>query len=447
MNRPARFSASVWHVALALPIFAVGFVRHLPIKDNSFLWHVTAGRLQLEQGAVLTSDPFSFTMLGEPWRTQSWLADIGYAVADARWGLNYVPWMVWLLSAALLAGVLLVAFRASRSLVATAVFGVLTTIVSIAFLNPRPVIFSYLLFVLLVLAEQDRRLRWTLPLVIWLWASLHGSFVIGAAYLVLQVIRRRRWEAWKEIAAAGFAALLTAHGLGVVEMLSAFGGSRAALDLITEWAPPDLLTFPMAPLFLAIPILIWGAMRGSIGRRDLIVVIPFLALAFSANRSVLPAWIALSPFLAASLQGIEGSKKPVPVAVSRVNLALIVLLIAGPLIVPAGVELDASRFPLEAAQKLESERVFHDDSTGGFLIYSQWPGRLVYVDDRAELYGAMFEEFALVRAGRPGWDEVLDVNGMDEILLPVGQPLLETVRLAGWVEAHRDEVFAVMRRP
>jgi hypothetical protein len=447
MSRPARFSASVWHVVLALPVFAVGFVRFQPIKDNSFLWHVTAGRLQLEQRTVLTSDPFSFTKLGEPWRTQSWLADVWYAVADARWGLTYVPWMVWLLSTAFLAGVLLLAFRASRSLMATAVFGVLTTVVSIAFLNPRPVIFSYLLFVLLVLAEQDRRLRWTLPLVIWLWASLHGSFVIGGAYLVLQVIRRRRWEAWKEVAAAGFAALLTAHGLGVVEMLSAFGGSRAALDLITEWAPPDLISFPMAPLFLAIPILIWGAMRGSIVRSDLIVLVPFLALAFSANRSVPPAWIALSPFLAASLGGFAVRPRVVTVTAGRLNSALMVLLVLGPLIVPVDVELDEGRFPIEAVPHLESDRVFHDDSTGGFLIYSQWPERLVYVDDRAELYGEMFEEFARVRSGRPGWDVVLDAQGIDEVLLPVDQSLIETVRLAGWDEIHRDERFTVMRRP
>ena len=38
-----------------------------------------AGELQLEIGRVLTTDPFSFTAGGEAWRTQSWLAELGYA--------------------------------------------------------------------------------------------------------------------------------------------------------------------------------------------------------------------------------------------------------------------------------------------------------------------------------------------------------------------------------
>ena len=46
------------------------------IRDNSFLWHIRAGSLQIESGSVLTEDPFSFTAAGEPWRTQAWLIEL-----------------------------------------------------------------------------------------------------------------------------------------------------------------------------------------------------------------------------------------------------------------------------------------------------------------------------------------------------------------------------------
>jgi hypothetical protein len=73
---------SVAHVALVLPWIMAVVAARLPVRDNSFLWHVTAGRLQIEQGAVLTADPFSFTFLGAPWRTQSWLLELVYGLAD-----------------------------------------------------------------------------------------------------------------------------------------------------------------------------------------------------------------------------------------------------------------------------------------------------------------------------------------------------------------------------
>ena len=66
-----------------------------PIRDNSFLWHIRAGDLQLTSGEVLTTDPFSFTMAGEPWRTQSWLADLLYgSLEQASGGLGWVPWLL-----------------------------------------------------------------------------------------------------------------------------------------------------------------------------------------------------------------------------------------------------------------------------------------------------------------------------------------------------------------
>ena len=58
-----RGRVSVGHIALAVPIIAAVISGRIPVRDNSYLWHVRAGTLQIDLGRVLTEDPFSFTAL------------------------------------------------------------------------------------------------------------------------------------------------------------------------------------------------------------------------------------------------------------------------------------------------------------------------------------------------------------------------------------------------
>ena len=73
---PRRFS--LFHLILVVPWIAIVIDAFKPITDNSFLWHIRAGELQATSASVLTTDPFSFTMHGEHWLTQSWLAELAY---------------------------------------------------------------------------------------------------------------------------------------------------------------------------------------------------------------------------------------------------------------------------------------------------------------------------------------------------------------------------------
>ncbi|MBT8248315.1 MAG: hypothetical protein KJN73_10870 [Acidimicrobiia bacterium] len=69
---------SVRHLFAMVPVVGVVVASARAISDNSFLWHVRAGTVQLDAGQVLRTDPFSFTAQGESWRTQSWIADLLY---------------------------------------------------------------------------------------------------------------------------------------------------------------------------------------------------------------------------------------------------------------------------------------------------------------------------------------------------------------------------------
>ncbi|MGH8912383.1 MAG: hypothetical protein ACRDVD_07715 [Acidimicrobiia bacterium] len=439
-GRAHRFT--IWHAALLLPwaVAAVGFRR--TFNDNSYLWHVRAGDLQIDLGSVVTSDPFSFTMGGAAWRTQSWLAELSYSLLDSWQGLDAAPWITTTMAVLMFIFLGLYAFGKSKSLPSVVLYLVATAIITAGFLNPRPVIFSFPLFAAVVVADDDRRLRWAVPVLMWLWASMHGSFVIGLAFLALRMlgrgIRRRRLL---ELVLVGVPTLLTAHGWGVVDMLLDFVRNRDALDQMSEWASPDLLAPPFIPLLAGFLILVWLGTRNEIRRGDWWLLVPFVALAVSANRAVPPAWIGLTPLLARFRLPLGASSIGSPVAA---GLAL--LLFVGPFLIPSEEQVDLVRFPVEAATHLQSDRVFHDDATGGWLIYTQWPERKVYIDDRAELFGEGIVDLVEIRAGVGDWEAEFMDYGIDEVLLPVDVPLVQILEAKGWGTGYEDEEFIVLRQ-
>jgi hypothetical protein len=212
-----RFSLA--HLTLVIPWVALVIDAWAPIGDNSFLWHIRAGILQLEQGTVLTADPFSFTAGGESWLTQSWLAELLYARLEASSGLDFVPWLLLVLTALTFVGIGLLAFKTSQSALATAVVLLLSTISLISFLVPRPVIFSYLLFVLVILAWERPASRWSLPFLFWIWA-----------WVVLPGARLRGLEAaFEEGMACAF--ISAAIGAGRASHPARVGGGQNAARL------------------------------------------------------------------------------------------------------------------------------------------------------------------------------------------------------------------------
>ena len=439
---PAR-RFTIAHLVLTLPWIALVIDAWAPIRDNSFLWHVRAGTLQLELGQVLTEDPFSYTVGGTPWRTQSWLAELLYGVGERATGLGFVPLMMLTLTTVTFAGLGLVAYRWSRSVPATALLLLLSSVLLVSFLVPRPVLFSFALFPLVILAWDRPATRWAVPLLFWIWASVHGSFVIGLAYVGLTLLAERRWRLIPTAIVAGLATLVTAHGLGVLQMLVDFLAARDSLSLLREWRRPELLSVVFLPFVVGIGLLILGSWRRIIEPRHLIVIVPFLFLALSSTRAVPPAWIGLLPLFSQSLGGLGARWNGRFSVGSAAAFAVVVAIF--PFVVAGDAKLDSNRFPLNARNALVGERLFHDDRTGGYLIWSDWPQRRVFIDDRAELYGERMREFVAVRSGAADWEPVFAREGIDEVLLAPDEPLLKALASAGWREVYRDESFVVMR--
>ena len=175
----------VAHLRFLVPFVAIAWRASQPIGDNSFLWHVRAGTLQIDRGQVLTADPFSFTESGAAWRTQSWLAELGYGWLErTSGGIGWVPTMKFLAVSLAVGLVGLVIYRVSnRSHWVTLGALVLMLWQSSPFAVARPALLGFVLLACVVaIAHSNRRPLWALPLLFWLWASVHGDAVHGSRH-------------------------------------------------------------------------------------------------------------------------------------------------------------------------------------------------------------------------------------------------------------------------
>ena len=437
------------HLRFLLPFVVVAWRASQPIGDNSFLWHVRAGTAQLDSGTVLTSDPFSFTASGVSWRTQSWLAELAYGwLENLTGGLGWVPAMKFLaisLILVLLSLVLHKTLAGRPALVLAAVFVVLW--VSIPFAVARPALLGAVLLALVVaIAHMERRPLWLLPVLFWLWASVHGMFVVGLGYLLLDGLRRRSTRQLIAVVCSGLATILTAHGPGAWVTLLKFAQSRGALDLISEWGPPDFSSPFMLPFALVIVGLVVAGARKQLAVQHLWIAVPFMLFGLLAERNVWPAVIALAPISVLAMRGLPRRARTVGAESAVLNVVIAAALVAaGAVGVTRVAELSEERFPSAAAiAALEPGRVFAGSAVGGYLIYAEWPERLVFIDDRAELYGQEgFQRFVDMLDGI-GVEEVFAQEAIDQAILRADWGMVEILRSLGWKTNHSDEYFVVM---
>jgi hypothetical protein len=317
----------------------------------------------------------------------------------------------------------------------------------IGYFTPRPVLFSLALLATLLLLADDNRLRWAIPLTLWIWSAVHGGFIVGLGFLVLDGLRRKDHRRMVDLAVGTGVTLVTAHGWGTWQIVMEFLGKGEALDLIVEWLTPNLISIELFPFALGIVALLIGAVRGRMKIEDLWVVIPFLLFAFTANRSVPISGLVLGPFFVSGLSSWRLAGDQATPRQSVLNLAALGVLAAIPWLAPISGGLDKEMFAVEALQHVQPGRLFHDDAVGGYLIYAQWPKREVYIDDRAELYGTLFEEFVKARGGEAVWRVVFQRYDLKQALLKSDDALLETLRAEGWIETYKNEDFTLISAP
>jgi hypothetical protein len=314
----------------------------------------------------------------------------------------------------------------------------------VPFVVQRPVSMSLTLLAALVVVLQNRdRVLWLVVPIIWIWAGVHGSWVIGGMFVILEWLRTSDRRVFRAGVLALISTLATAHGIGTWLIVVDFVGAREALSLMAEWKVPNFGSALQMPYLLLIAGVLAAAVRGKLTLRDLILLLPVIAFGTLARRTVVPAMIILLPWAAMALTAVKVPRSNSPPALA-VGMVMAILAIGlSPMLTATG-DLDRHRFPADDIMAaIEGTNPFHDDAVGGFLIYSGWPDNLVWVDDRAELHG-IGRLSELRRALDGEYKGVFDHYGFDAALVERDSTLADRLIADGWSVKYESGDFLVL---
>ena len=459
--------AGLFALVFALGGWRAGLSR---LSDNSFFWHLRTGRRILDHG-IPHADPYSFTAAGRRWVAQSWLAETLYGAVDRAIGAFGIRLLTAFTGAAVAAVTYHLVHRLSRDRLAAVGLTLAAIGASFTLWSARPLFLGILalLGLLWIVEVPDswlgRRAIWTIPVLIWLWANVHGTFSLGLLYLGLHLAGRwlegapfwtgrERTLAWAAVIAV-VAATLNPYGPGLllfpVELLS----RGDILKRVTEWRSPDFRTIQgvMFAGWVAVFVASFALGRHRPSRRDVVVTVPFLLLAFWAQRN-----IALSPLVGvAAAARCVARDAPRPAADSPLNRILAVALLALGLVWTAQAageqNFDDSIYPVEAMRWVDEhgllgQRLMTDDAWGGYLILKYWPEQKVFVDDRYDMYPRpVLEDFIRFSDADGRWREILDRNRIDVVVWPAKATIVRLMEAdPGWTVVHRDKRAVVLTR-
>ena len=454
----------LWLVlALALPALA-SLLAPLPAVDLAY--QVRVGESILATGQIPTADTFTFTVAGTPWVDQQWLAQVTLAAGHALGG--------WELLAVLRAVLVVFAFGClaaaaiarGASVRTAAILSLLAFAIAAPALALRPQLFGIALFagLLWVVAARDRHPRMLVlaPVIVALWANVHGSFFLGPVLLgwawLDDLARGRPARSSLLALAAGTAAtLVNPFGPGVWAYAAGIGADPEITARVSEWQRTSPFTVPGLLFYASAAGALAVAWRGRAGLRwpDWLWLATLFVIGAWTERGlawwpigavlVVGAALPTGPALAA---GVRPANRINTLVASVLMVALLVALPwwrpADPLTGRTGL---LSYAPSGLALALHEQagpgaRVFTPQS---WTSWFEWavPEATYFMDSRFELFPpAIWRDSDAILAGSAAADGALERWDVDVLVVPAGGE--EPGR--GWAAAYHDEDGAVFVR-
>ena len=476
-----------------IAIFAMA--THVSIDSDTW-WHLKAGEWMVEQRAIITADPFSFTRGGTPWQYPGlWVqvfmyelfANLGYG------GLNlWVSLMVVLIFG-------LVWQTTTGSPITRSLLLILAAAASSIYWAARPYLFTYLfaaLFMLLLVQYQrgDKKNLYVLPVLMVLWVNSHGGYLAGflfvAPFLVESgaewwlAVRQKDAEAQAEyrkkfihltlIFVLLFAAtLLNPQGFEMWKLPFTTVSRQAEQLFIAEWQSPnfhDSTIFPFAILFI-LTLGVLGLSEKQVSISEVLLLCGFGLLSLYSVRNifffVIAAPAVLSRQITALLEGL-GDLASVqlkldfnasPNKLQKImNVALVVVVgfvafarVLLYLPYEANMAEVATVYPVSAVGFLEAEELsgnmFNSYNFGGYLIWAL-PKHPVFVDGRADLHqDEIIMTWYSAYNGLAGWEDVFADWDIGFVVVEPFAPIVQSLEWAGWELVYSDDVAVVYRNP
>jgi hypothetical protein len=474
-------------------------------SDSDACWHWQQGNWMLQHHAVLRTELFSHTSGGAPLVDLWWLSEIVMALAGNLLGWGGIvlvtsvvcATVVWLLHRQLLAE--------GNELLLSTVLTLLAAAVCATHWLARPHLATQLMVVVFACQlrwfERERttarQLLVLLPLLMALWANLHGAFILGfvliGIYLTGAVVNWVCASAEKRPAlrhratvlatlglACSLASLLNPNGWKLPVQVIRYTSSPLLMRSTEEFLPPnfhDLGTLPFM-MMLVVILLMLLIVRPRLKVTDGLLMIAWLALSLRMVRNAPVFALVVTPILAehwnaylyaaapsrilrryrslsarlASVNQMAGARGLPTLAVVAMILVLAKPQLFGgePLLT---TELPASRFPVAAVKFLRQTpdavhgEMFNDYVWGGYFILAM-PERKVFFHPNALVYGEeVVRDFLQVNNVQPGWEDVLKKYHVGWTILPREHRMNRLLaQRADWRLVYTDPVATIYGR-
>ena len=177
----------LWVVlAVLLPVLASLIAR---ISTVDLAYQLRAGAEILATGRIPTVDTWTFTVQGQPWLDQQWGAQVVLRLVESVGGWVGLAVFRAVLVGVIFGGTALIAVRRGLDIRTAAVLSLIAFVVAAPALALRPQLLGMVCFVAVLLLVVDRRDHpqrlWLAPVIVAIWANLHGSFFLGPLVLGL----------------------------------------------------------------------------------------------------------------------------------------------------------------------------------------------------------------------------------------------------------------------
>jgi hypothetical protein len=90
--------------------------------------------------------------------------------------------------------------------------------------------------------------------------------------------------------------------------------------------------------------------------------------------------------------------------------------------------------------------VFNYYSWGGYLIHENYPANRVFIDGRADLHGALVDEYRDITA-LEGWQESFARYGVNVVIIPPSPRFEAALFQEGWTVGYSDDDQTVLLSP
>jgi hypothetical protein len=459
------------------------------IQDPDFWWHLRIGRWMVENGRLPSHDLFTFTVPDHVWTDHEYLTEVLMWLVYSATGAVGIAIVFGLVT---WAGFWLIYRQVRRQPFVIVGLGLaLGALAGWPIWGPRAQMITFAFSCLELywlqgyLSGRSRALNF-FPLVMAVWANLHGGWVIGFAWLGVALVAELVGWAWDRsnpahkahvrylaiITAASLVAVLaTPHGFSLYLYPFQTQGSVAQQKLIVEWFSPDFHQIYLRPFEAMVFIVIAGFALRRPRIYEFLLTMAALGLALQSVRHIALFVAAATPVMIgsyseywkelASSRGWKLSLTARPLFAATTAVVLVVVLLVALVKIDSDTnptvqkKLDADSYPIAAADWLAAHpevgtRMYNQYGWGGYLAYRFYPdsNRTVFIFGEAELMGdPLLNQYNDVQNLRPDWKAILDQYRVDYIIFNKGEALSNVLATQPeWTLAYEDNVAVIFVR-